>query len=1290
MGISLLDNPYLLEGANSEQAKALDPTQTEAKMSKLHEQETALTKVMARLPLNEELYVNMLSELKVVARERDEVEKDFLEFKLKENPDFVLQENEQEKRRKRIKEGLSKALETEKKGETKLVYKPIDGFLLYMDYVINIPRFFERVYVTYRLVDDSQEKYDEVKTSVKALEANNVNTFKMAFAEKHQFFRVQASESAYILFKFYVEDTFITYDQHEFDDVLNIDEETDEVKGILEEKRFVVYGWSPFKLFHRNKLINGRWKLPLYKTPCPTEFSFALLKGAIPLKWGNIFMRIDMKHEFYEENNILMASDLIRAYEVPGYLQENFNHPEIDEIEEDKRKAALDRRNRREAAIQRKRLLIQLMERENRIRQQIKEEEEDIRKKKLDDLLKQKEDEIDELKKKLEDAQRELEAEIRKLIEEKQKNELKKDIRRDNMAKVVEEKFRTGIRVKLEGLSGFRSKFQIKVVYGLFIDSEVIYDDLGEMMVYETQKYNKDGKNSENEQGPKINIKFENESKEFVKNIQGLIYLNKSRNREVMLGFQVILIKNKKEKELEDVKDIDEDDPLKDLPLPEPEELLLLGWRFWSVASTGTSIKAEKSKNKKGKPQTLLMYQPPLLTPPFKTKYIEETKTKLTFTFDTFTYDMDSLNYFAEQRLQKKVANKDAFEKIKQIKYDKFFKEAFIKNSDPQYKDQMFNKGSGIDVYIDGCRFLPDNATVTKIIVRFLNSELTDVVSFQGGRPELDSDIYNPIFNFRQELRAPNFDPTLMMYITFITFDERGRIKQPSILGYSMFNLFINRKTKQQPLDRGEFEDTILQDGCYQIPIYCQPFVKENPFYVKTCEKYDKLPASSVLIRIHKSPISEDGLKNLSINTPGFEDKKKKEEYGIWRLPPKYSTGAYNSAMCGARQSEIELAELRKKRPAVESRGEVLNKLKPIYQSVVANKTDKSFTGVVPDLGSLKRLASIQENIDKLRADSQQKIDSMKDIPEVDQKASPSGSQRSLMKSKTKLEEALEEREEEEVYLILDTLFAYKPTLPFLNLKFFSKYREDAGGGFKFIIDGLHNLPDRGFYMTSYALNPPGEYHVSGKTEGIRINTNFDWDRSTAKTLFYNEGYVKFSRIPFDTNLHFIVEISSVDLPAFKEPTVTPKAWTILPIFVIDEFSKQGYVNSNVYVLPLFEGKIKPELAQELQGSDPWAKIESLVSSKKIKYYGSSSVYCRLLDFQREGHFQQAFDYKRASDEYLPSGKLSRYLFTESDQRAIPKAKKLWEYINYEEDRFAFNKRLSEVCFAKYNIANPT
>ena len=103
VGVSLLENPFLLSGANSEQVQKLDPTQTEQKLEKLQEKELAMTKVMARLPINEELYATMLGELKVVAQERSDVEKDYLEIRLKENPNEVLGEAEQDGRRKRIR-----------------------------------------------------------------------------------------------------------------------------------------------------------------------------------------------------------------------------------------------------------------------------------------------------------------------------------------------------------------------------------------------------------------------------------------------------------------------------------------------------------------------------------------------------------------------------------------------------------------------------------------------------------------------------------------------------------------------------------------------------------------------------------------------------------------------------------------------------------------------------------------------------------------------------------------------------------------------------------------------------------------------------------------------------------------------------------------------------------------------------------------------------------------------------------------------------------------------------------
>ena len=92
-----------MPGINIEQEGKLNPSNAEQKLEKLQEKEFVLTQIMARLPINDELFANQLSELKVVAQERADVEKDFLEVRLKENPALVLGEEMENKRRVRIR-----------------------------------------------------------------------------------------------------------------------------------------------------------------------------------------------------------------------------------------------------------------------------------------------------------------------------------------------------------------------------------------------------------------------------------------------------------------------------------------------------------------------------------------------------------------------------------------------------------------------------------------------------------------------------------------------------------------------------------------------------------------------------------------------------------------------------------------------------------------------------------------------------------------------------------------------------------------------------------------------------------------------------------------------------------------------------------------------------------------------------------------------------------------------------------------------------------------------------------
>jgi len=136
-------------------------------------------------------------------------------------------------------------------------------------------------------------------------------------------------------------------------------------------------------------------------------------------------------------------------------------------------------------------------------------------------------------------------------------------------------------------------------------------------------------------------------------------------------------------------------------------------------------------------------------------------------------------------------------------------KRPFIENLKPQYHDRPFEKGYGIDLYIDGARFLPDNVTVSKIVLFVTNQNLDRMIPPQAGLPDLESYTFSPLFAFRQELRAPHFDPTLMALISLETVDQMN--KEVRIVGYSAINLFISRVTKKQPTMENE------SVGNYQI-----------------------------------------------------------------------------------------------------------------------------------------------------------------------------------------------------------------------------------------------------------------------------------------------------------------------------------------------------------------------------------------------------------------------------------------------------------------------------------------
>ena len=108
----------------------------------------------------------------------------------------------------------------------------------------------------------------------------------------------------------------------------------------------------------------------------------------------------------------------------------------------------------------------------------------------------------------------------------------------------------------------------------------------------------------------------------------------------------------------------------------------------------------------------------------------------------------------------------------------------------------------GVDFYFDGCKLLPDNITVAKATVKVVDSNFNIIKPGETVVSELDGPSYNPLFDSKTEIRPPNLPPTAIGFITIMTVDESS--SQPKVVGYSAFNLFINKSTKTPPTSNND------------------------------------------------------------------------------------------------------------------------------------------------------------------------------------------------------------------------------------------------------------------------------------------------------------------------------------------------------------------------------------------------------------------------------------------------------------------------------------------------------
>ncbi|KAJ3286007.1 Coiled-coil domain-containing protein 17 [Borealophlyctis nickersoniae] len=197
-------------------------------------------------------------------------------------------------------------------------------------------------------------------------------------------------------------------------------------------------------------------------------------------------------------------------------------------------------------------------------------------------------------------------------------------------------------------------------------------------------------------------------------------------------------------------------------------------------------------------------------------------------------------------------------------------------------RDPPFRPGDAIDLYIDGARFLPDNATISRVIGTIVDASGSVVkgCSEFGTLVDLDSPVHSPVYKFHTTLTLPAPPPTSTLTLKLHTLEKETR--QLRLVGTAVLNVFLDSRTRVQPKTDADAaaQQVVLNEGAFQIPVRSVDGVSGSAAAggvgVGCLDKRRRVPCTTLLVRLVRIPFA----------------KKVKEE-----PLPKYSDGTYISTL---------------------------------------------------------------------------------------------------------------------------------------------------------------------------------------------------------------------------------------------------------------------------------------------------------------------------------------------------------------------------------------------------------
>jgi hypothetical protein len=204
-----------------------------------------------------------------------------------------------------------------------------------------------------------------------------------------------------------------------------------------------------------------------------------------------------------------------------------------------------------------------------------------------------------------------------------------------------------------------------------------------------------------------------------------------------------------------------------------------------------------------------------------------------------------------------------------------------------------YQRGDGLDIYIDAARFLPDNVTATRVSLRIFSSNKEQIGPTYEAVCDPASPAMFPRFLLKAELRATggsgSINATATGLLRIDTLDSCNL--SPVAVGYACFKLFCTAPDRLQQPKAASEPGIFVHRGAFQLRLRAGRISPSlDRFSEAMLSELTVIPCASVLVRILPAPKSADGISTLSRDEI---PRDKWQSLGLMLAAPRYDVGSY-------------------------------------------------------------------------------------------------------------------------------------------------------------------------------------------------------------------------------------------------------------------------------------------------------------------------------------------------------------------------------------------------------------